>query len=777
MSLFLEYTILRIIFQSFIFGLCGQASDVIHIELDDETQPLGSEEEDLFRSEDEDDGQVRDPVDNKSPRDRSGGDGDGPMGSADDLEWVDVDLFDGRPAVSVDGDKNRPAGWKERVAARQQCWSTSHGFRFGRKLGDWEGPKETSASPLASNQDTSGGQVQARAIAASAKAPRPAGLLAIALPGAPRPDLAAGKLLNHPKGATTWVSGGSASKDASSHLTTSQAGNIASLFDDDNVDEDEGNTELQEAITRSLVETNAAVDSTAATGGKSAEIAPAALGTSSFPIAQRGVGPEGGIPHAHDLTSDSDELQWEEINDSGISRDAGKSSSSSAAALINSINKRSQMLLDLPSVQVASPSPSMPEPVPMMTERGQSLGSDRRAPGQQRCTDVGERKLLSALMPPPPNRISTGASRASGPSAAQSAPNDALLVAHSSQSDSRRLNVIPDGISGDCFGFMTSTMPRRTQPILSAARGECSDQETAEAPEQAAPTSRGLAGKPVTEQHSSFRIGHSSQEDPASITTNSSSSGNLPEDVGADEEDSMDWEECPIPDLVSRPITGRHVQNVAVDNAGDPSGGPTGIGHHTADASRQLPSKVMSSNKSMVSPVSSAKPSLPQPVAHRLPVWVRAEDLPPPLQPSDEDEDLDHAAFQAAASGKDSENWDEDDFREEFPPVVPEVLATSLPRSLPLLAGRNIAGDASGNAFDNASAAVADLAADEPLMDIDVELAAVDAESEALRQDRYRAARSADAPTAEMYAECQELLQIFGLPFIVAPVEVRSRAF
>ena len=61
---------------------------------------------------------------------------------------------------------------------------------------------------------------------------------------------------------------------------------------------------------------------------------------------------------------------------------------------------------------------------------------------------------------------------------------------------------------------------------------------------------------------------------------------------------------------------------------------------------------------------------------------------------------------------------------------------------------------------------------DAPLLDIDSELAAVDAESEALRQEQYRAARSADAPTAEMYAECQELLQIFGLPFIVAPVEV-----
>jgi hypothetical protein len=30
-------------------------------------------------------------------------------------------------------------------------------------------------------------------------------------------------------------------------------------------------------------------------------------------------------------------------------------------------------------------------------------------------------------------------------------------------------------------------------------------------------------------------------------------------------------------------------------------------------------------------------------------------------------------------------------------------------------------------------------------------------------------------PTEEMYRECQELLQMFGLPYIMAPVEVRGR--
>ena len=31
-----------------------------------------------------------------------------------------------------------------------------------------------------------------------------------------------------------------------------------------------------------------------------------------------------------------------------------------------------------------------------------------------------------------------------------------------------------------------------------------------------------------------------------------------------------------------------------------------------------------------------------------------------------------------------------------------------------------------------------------------------------------------ETPTEDMYAECQELLQMFGLPYIIAPMEVRK---
>lgn len=35
--------------------------------------------------------------------------------------------------------------------------------------------------------------------------------------------------------------------------------------------------------------------------------------------------------------------------------------------------------------------------------------------------------------------------------------------------------------------------------------------------------------------------------------------------------------------------------------------------------------------------------------------------------------------------------------------------------------------------------------------------------------------RNADTPSSEMYGECQELLQMFGLPYIIAPMEAEAQ--
>lgn len=58
--------------------------------------------------------------------------------------------------------------------------------------------------------------------------------------------------------------------------------------------------------------------------------------------------------------------------------------------------------------------------------------------------------------------------------------------------------------------------------------------------------------------------------------------------------------------------------------------------------------------------------------------------------------------------------------------------------------------------------------------DIDAALEELEVQDEALKRQQARAARGAEVPTEEMYRECQELLQMFGLPYIVAPVEVRT---
>lgn len=41
-----------------------------------------------------------------------------------------------------------------------------------------------------------------------------------------------------------------------------------------------------------------------------------------------------------------------------------------------------------------------------------------------------------------------------------------------------------------------------------------------------------------------------------------------------------------------------------------------------------------------------------------------------------------------------------------------------------------------------------------------------------LKLEANAANRNAEAPTTQMYIECQEMLQMFGIPYIIAPMEV-----
>jgi len=44
-----------------------------------------------------------------------------------------------------------------------------------------------------------------------------------------------------------------------------------------------------------------------------------------------------------------------------------------------------------------------------------------------------------------------------------------------------------------------------------------------------------------------------------------------------------------------------------------------------------------------------------------------------------------------------------------------------------------------------------------------------------LQKEHRKQAGISDTPTGAMYGECQELLQMFGLPYIIAPMEAEAQ--
>ncbi|KAL0021716.1 hypothetical protein WJX79_006455 [Trebouxia sp. C0005] len=62
-----------------------------------------------------------------------------------------------------------------------------------------------------------------------------------------------------------------------------------------------------------------------------------------------------------------------------------------------------------------------------------------------------------------------------------------------------------------------------------------------------------------------------------------------------------------------------------------------------------------------------------------------------------------------------------------------------------------------------------------PSFDLDAEMASLDKQTKRLQSQHRAQVRNADSPTSEMYGECQELLQMFGLPYIIAPMEAEAQ--
>ncbi|XP_021857448.2 DNA repair protein UVH3 isoform X2 [Spinacia oleracea] len=64
----------------------------------------------------------------------------------------------------------------------------------------------------------------------------------------------------------------------------------------------------------------------------------------------------------------------------------------------------------------------------------------------------------------------------------------------------------------------------------------------------------------------------------------------------------------------------------------------------------------------------------------------------------------------------------------------------------------------------------------EPLgINVEDELLVLDQEYKTLGDEQKRLERNADSVNAEMFVECQELLQMFGLPYIIAPMEAEAQ--
>jgi hypothetical protein len=140
-------------------------------------------------------------------------------------------------------EEDRRPGWRERMALRQKFWSTSHGFRLGRKLGDWAAAEELAASqapagPAAAAAAAAGTDHHLVMGAAAGPAAAPGGAIAAVIGGAlgRSPVKAqAGRRMGQLQGA----------RGAGAVLGSELAGMLGS---------DEDDAELQAAIQLSLTE-------------------------------------------------------------------------------------------------------------------------------------------------------------------------------------------------------------------------------------------------------------------------------------------------------------------------------------------------------------------------------------------------------------------------------------------------------------------------------------------------------------------------------------------
>ena len=100
-----------------------------------------------------------------------------------------------------------------------------------------------------------------------------------------------------------------------------------------------------------------------------------------------------------------------------------------------------------------------------------------------------------------------------------------------------------------------------------------------------------------------------------------------------------------------------------------------------------------------------------------------------------------------------------------------------------LVAGRSAAGRLAGAANRPTPPAVDELVCSpsgqptawEEVMEFGADAVALEKEATSLRNLYRKQVRNADSPTEQMYVECQDLLQMFGIPYIIAPMEAEAQ--
>ena len=144
------------------------------------------------------------------------------------------------------------------------------------------------------------------------------------------------------------------------------------------------------------------------------------------------------------------------------------------------------------------------------------------------------------------------------------------------------------------------------------------------------------------------------------------------------------------------------------------------------------------------------------------PADAAAPPPPPPPQPlsrSDPEWAREVAAMLAAADAVGDDEWDV---------LSPPVHAPGAPVTTAIR-------PTSGGGGPTARTAAPPPPRPQPLVDLDAELAAATAEADTARGDARRARIGADGPTTEMFEQVQELLQLFGIPYLVAPMEAEAQ--